>query len=74
MGENYVSSIARLREKKGMTQRQVADCLGVDVSTVRNWERSRDGVKMFVRVHRLCEVLDCDPGDLYEEESLSSLE
>jgi putative transcriptional regulator len=70
MGENYVSTIARLREKKGLTQRQVAESLGVDVSTVRNWEKSRDGVKMFVRVARLCHMFECAPDDLFEEEAL----
>ncbi len=68
MGENYVSRVAKLREEKGLTQRRVAEALDVDVSTVRNWEKSRDGVKMFVRVAKLCELFDCDPQDLFEEE------
>lgn len=66
MGEIYVSAIAKLREEKSLTQRQVADALGVDVSTVRNWEKSRDGVKMFLRVAKLCELFNCQPSDLYE--------
>ncbi|MBW4617194.1 MAG: helix-turn-helix transcriptional regulator [Desmonostoc vinosum HA7617-LM4] len=70
MGENYVSRIAQLREEKGLTQRQIAETLGVDVSTVRNWEKSREGVKMFVRVARLCELFDCQPVDLFEEERI----
>jgi transcriptional regulator with XRE-family HTH domain len=68
MGENYVSRIAELRDEKGLTQRQVAAELGVDVSTVRNWEKSRDGVKMFVRVARLCQLFECDPEELYRED------
>ena len=71
MGEIYVSKVAQLRESKDLTQRQLAQALGVDVSTVRNWERDRDGVKMFVRVARLCAVLDCAPMDLFEEELVS---
>jgi putative transcriptional regulator len=70
MGENFVSRIAKLREAKGLTQRQISEALGVDVSTVRNWEKSRDGVKMFVRVAKLCELFDCQPADLFEEEEL----
>ncbi len=66
MGEIYVSRIAKLREAKNMTQRQVAESLGCDVSTVRNWEKNRDGVKMFVRVAKLCKLFDCDPSELYE--------
>jgi putative transcriptional regulator len=68
MGDNYVSRIAELREKQDLTQRQIAEALGIDVSTVRNWEKSRDGVKMFVRVAKLCELLRCQPDDLFEEE------
>lgn len=64
MGENYVSRIAELRELKKMTQRQVADALGVDTSTVRNWERNRDGVSMIVRVAKLCDLFECGPWDL----------
>jgi transcriptional regulator with XRE-family HTH domain len=72
MGENYVSKIAKLREEKGLTQRQIAERLGVDVSTVRNWEKSRDGVKMFVRVAKLCELFNCRPVDLFEEENIGN--
>ena len=70
MGENYVSRVAKLREEAGLTQRQIAEALGVDVSTVRNWEKSRDGVKMFVRVAKLCELFNCQPVDLFEEEEM----
>lgn len=68
MGENYVSRIKKLRKEKGLTQRQIAKTLGIDVSTVRNWEKSRDGVNMFVRVAKLCDLFDCHPKDLFEEE------
>lgn len=67
MGEIYVSAIAKLREEKSLTQRQVADVLGVDISTVRNWEKSREGVKMFIRVAKLCDLFECHPSDLYEQ-------
>lgn len=66
MGKINVSTIAKLREQKNLTQRQIAEALGVDVSTVRNWEKSRDGVKMFVRVAGLCKLLECGPDDLFE--------
>jgi transcriptional regulator with XRE-family HTH domain len=72
MGEIYVSRIAKLREESGLTQRQVAEALGIDVSTVRNWEKSRDGVNMFVRVAKLCKLFDCQPDDLFEEEDLNN--
>ena len=59
-----MSRIAELREEKGLTQRQVAAALDVDPSTVRNWERNRDGTSMFVRVARLCDLFECSPWDL----------
>jgi transcriptional regulator with XRE-family HTH domain len=70
MGENYVSRIAKLRLEHNLTQRQVAAALDIDVSTVRNWEKGRDGVNMFVRVAKLCKLFNCQPDDLFEEESL----
>ncbi|BAZ67310.1 helix-turn-helix transcriptional regulator [Pelatocladus sp. BLCC-F211] len=72
MEKNYVSKIAKLREEQGLTQRQIAERLGVDVSTVRNWEKGREGVKMFVRVAKLCELFDCQPTDLFEEEKIGN--
>jgi transcriptional regulator with XRE-family HTH domain len=70
MGKIYMSKIAALREEKGLTQRQVSETLGVDISTVRNWEKSREGVKMFIRVAKLCELFGCQPSDLYGEEEI----
>ena len=63
----YVSKVGELRESKGLTQRQIAQELGVDVSTVRNWEKGRDGVRTFVRIARLCRLFDCSPEDLFAE-------
>ena len=63
----YRSKVRGLRERQGMTQRQLADAVGVDPSTVRNWESGRNAVSGLVRVHRLCEALNADPADLYEE-------
>jgi putative transcriptional regulator len=49
-----------------MTQRQLADLVGVTETTVRNWENNRNGVDWFVRVAKLCDALDCTPGELVE--------
>jgi putative transcriptional regulator len=68
MGEIYVSKIAELRKKAGMTQRQLADAVGVDPSTIRNWERNRAFIETLAKVSRLCEVLDCETSDLYRTE------
>ena len=68
MGEMHLSQIAELRKKKKLTQRQLADSVGVDPSTIRNWERHRAGVDIFVKVAKLCAVLDCQPADLFKPE------
>lgn len=62
--------IEALRQEKGLTQSQLAKAIGVDVSTVRNWEKSREGVKMFARVAKLCKTLDCTIDDLFEAQKV----
>ena len=47
-----------------MTQRQLAELVGVTETTVRNWENNRSGVDWFERVARLCKALGCSPADL----------
>ena len=66
MGQIPMTRIAKLREKKGLTQSQLAQLLGVDVSTVRNLEQNRSGIKAILRVVDLCEALDCEPKELIE--------
>lgn len=61
-----MSNIAELRKQKKLTQRQLADLIGVDTSTIRNWERNRGGVETFMRLAKLCEALDCQPRDLFK--------
>ena len=72
MGEIFVSKLAEVRKIKGLTQRQLADIVGVDPSTIRNWERDRGGVDAFVKVAKICSALECSPDDLYESEDLAT--
>ena len=66
--------IAELRKKKNLTQKQFADLIGVDISTVRNWEQQRAGIETFIRVANVCRVLECNPEDLVDlkEKNLQS--
>ncbi len=72
MGELYVSKIAELREQAGLTQRQLADLIDVDPSTIRNWERNRSSIEAFIRFARLCDALECQPNQLYAQEDLTA--
>lgn len=66
MGKIPVSKIAELRQKAGMTQRELADALDVTESTVRNYERGRNSLKALELVIGLCKVFDCKPEDLVD--------
>lgn len=64
-----MSRVAELRKRLDLTQRQLADMVGVTETTVRNWENNRSGVDWFERIAKLCDALQCDPGELiaYQE-------
>jgi putative transcriptional regulator len=70
MGEIPVSQVAKLRELAGLTQRQLADAVGVTESTIRNLEKNRNGIEQIERVVRLCRVLNCGAEDLIEYKSV----
>ncbi|MFM7424812.1 MAG: helix-turn-helix transcriptional regulator [Elainella sp.] len=58
--------IPQLREAAHLTQRQLADRVGVTETTIANWERGRSGLDWIERLIRLCWALDCQIADLVE--------
>ncbi|WP_250126368.1 helix-turn-helix transcriptional regulator [Chroococcidiopsis sp. CCMEE 29] len=70
MGKIPVSKVAQLREKAGLTQRQLADLVGVTESTIRNLERNRNGVEQIERIVKLCRALRCSAEELIEYKSV----
>jgi transcriptional regulator with XRE-family HTH domain len=69
------SKIADLREKVGLTQRELANLVGVTETTIANWERGRSGLDWIERLIRLCDALDCELSDLIErEEDVSAVD
>jgi transcriptional regulator with XRE-family HTH domain len=66
MGEVPVSRVAVLRDRAGLTQRALADLVGVTESTIRNLERNRNGVDQIERIVKLCKALNCSAEELIE--------
>ncbi len=63
-----LSKISELRQKKSLTQKNLADALGMTVTGFQNWERGKNNKKAIERVAKLCKVLGCSPDDLVEAE------
>lgn len=56
--------IKRAREKRGLTQRELAELLGIATATVSNWEQG-DAVPRVNTLTFLCELLECDMDYLF---------
>ena len=63
-GMKAVPNIAELREKAGLTQRELSLYVRVTENTIQNWEKGRSLVEQILRLIRLCEVLGCKLEDL----------
>ncbi len=60
-------TLAKLRERAGLTQRQFADALGVTITTISNWERGAKEPKLsFAQVKQITEILQCSLDELVE--------
>jgi transcriptional regulator with XRE-family HTH domain len=66
MGKIPVSKVAELRKRAGLTQRQLADEVGVTESTISNWEQGRNSLVWLERVSKLCRALQCTPEQLID--------
>lgn len=60
--------LPQLRAERRLTQRQLAAMAGVRPDTISALERGETAGIRFDTLARLCEVLDCEPGDLFELE------
>ena len=52
-----------IREKRGLTQVQLAERTGLDQATISRIERGRGGIDYDV-LDRLCAALECEPAEL----------
>lgn len=57
-----------LRAQRQLTQRQLAAMAGVRPDTISALERGETAGIRFDTLARLCDVLGCEPGDLFELE------
>jgi transcriptional regulator with XRE-family HTH domain len=62
------SALVRLRRSHGLTQKQIADALGITVQTVSNWEVGRAEPKLTIRQFKaLLRVLQCSVDELPDD-------
>jgi len=71
MGEIPMSRVAELRRQADLTQRELANLVGVTESTIRNLENNRNGIEQIERVIKLCRALNCKPEDLISYVAIS---
>lgn len=58
-------SLVELRKRAGVTQKEVADALGVSDHTIRNWEKGRAEAELQLwQVKALCQILGCSLDEL----------
>jgi transcriptional regulator with XRE-family HTH domain len=55
--------LAEVRRRCGLTQRQLAKAVGVQLTTLQNWERGSNGLSA-KRLAALANALHCQPLDL----------
>ncbi|MBF2049774.1 MAG: helix-turn-helix domain-containing protein [Leptolyngbya sp. IPPAS B-1204] len=68
--EDQQLTLKKLRERAGLTQRQIADALGVTTTTVGTWERGeKEPRPSFLQVKILIETLNCTLDELVEATS-----
>lgn len=59
------AKIRQLRERLGMTQKQLADALGLSQVAICLWETG-ENVPTIQNLYRLADILGCDARDLLD--------
>lgn len=61
--KNYIMHLGDLRRRRNLTQRELANLLGVQINTVSRWEQGQrcPSIKMLVQIAK---ILDVDIDDL----------
>lgn len=76
MSSNIGLRLKKYREHKGMSQKKLAELIGVDNTVLSNWERGKYKIDLDL-IPDICEALDINPNDLlgfYKDYSLNEEE
>jgi putative transcriptional regulator len=65
---NIVVDFENLREKRGLTVAQLADRIGITQANLFVLKNNRAKAVRFSTLSALCEVLECQPGDILRYE------
>ena len=60
------AKIRQYRERAGLTQKELAELVGVNHSAVSFWENGK-AAPTTANIIKLANVLQCKPGDLFAE-------
>jgi transcriptional regulator with XRE-family HTH domain len=67
--EGLRQRIVSLRKQRNLSQRDIAQALGITDQTVSNWEQGRSEPRLTIRqVILLCRILNCSLTDLDDRE------
>lgn len=74
MSKDLESPLAMLRRLRNVTQRELAEAVGVSETTVRNWEAGRAEPNLTIRqTKKLCKVLGKTLDEMPDDFSLRPL-
>lgn len=65
----FAEKLKELRKKKGMSQSDLAEAVGVSLRTIRGWEKEGRFPKQHDIYAKLAETLDCDVAYLMTEDA-----
>jgi DNA-binding Xre family transcriptional regulator len=56
--------IKQLRERAGLSQEELARRVGISLNAMQSWEYGRVKSTPFDTLQKVCEILQCEPGDV----------
>lgn len=68
----YLDRLAEIRKRKGLTQAQIAERVGVEQPTYQRWEKGKREPS-FAQLFELAAVLEVDPGSLLDPTVAASI-